>query len=625
MNPQLTEARALHGCSSPLNYLTMSTSSTLPTINRRDLDFQLFEVLDATELTQRVEHAEHDAASFAAVLDVAQQLAADKFQTHYREADLEEPRVVDGKVQLPAQVGEALRAFAQAGFMQADRPFEEGGQQLPFTLLQACLACFQAANISTSSYNFLTIAGAGVIREFGTPDQVRMYVEPMLQARFLGTMCLSEPQAGSGLADLKTRATAQPDGSYRIKGTKMWISAGEHELSENIVHLVLARIDGAPTGTRGISLFIVPRKLVHADGSVGMDNDVTLVGLNHKMGYRGTVNTLLNFGDHDACTGYLVGQPHQGLAYMFHMMNEARISVGTGAAMLGMAGYLYSLDYARNRPQGRLPGAKDPSTPPVAIIEHADIRRMLLTQKAYAEGAVSLCLYAARLVDDVRSGPTPATRERAARLLDILTPIVKSWPSEFCLEANKLAIQVLGGYGYTRDYPVEQYYRDNRINAIHEGTHGIQALDLLGRKVRQDEGVLLALLLQTMREDAHLAADTAATAQASVQLLEAVSRVEQTTATLLAASTDLRLSTANATMYLDMLGHLVVAWMWLRQARVAALAIEADASGQELAFYQGKLQACRYFYRYELSRLEHWLPLLSSPDGLLVELDTSTL
>ena len=603
----------------------MSTSSTLPTIHRRDFDFQLFEVLDAVALTARPEHADHDATSFAAVLDVAQDLAADKFQTHYREADLDEPRIENGKVRVVPGVREALRAFAEAGFMMADRPFDEGGQQLPYTLLQACLACFQAANIGTSSYNFLTMSGASVIREFGTPEQVGTYVRPMLDARFLGTMCLSEPHAGSGLADLRTRAVPQADGSYRIKGTKMWISAGEHELSENIVHLVLARIDGAPAGTRGISLFIVPRRHVNEDGTVGGDNDVTLVGLNHKMGYRGTVNTLLNFGDHDACTGHLIGEPHNGLAYMFHMMNEARISVGTGAAMLGVAGYLYSLDYARTRPQGRLPGAKNPALPPVAIIEHADVRRMLVTQKSYAEGALALCLYAARLVDDVRSGESPEVRTRAARLLEILTPLVKSWPSEFCLEANKLAMQVLGGYGYTRDYPVEQYYRDNRLNLIHEGTHGIQAMDLVARKIRIDGGALFTLLLDTVREDIARAADVPAVAAHARQLEQALQRVQAATAAMQSATADERVYTANATLYLDMLGHVAIAWMWLRQARVAALALAAGASGDERAFYEGKLTACRYFYGYELGRLDHWLPILAAADPLFAALDTATL
>jgi alkylation response protein AidB-like acyl-CoA dehydrogenase len=604
----------------------MSSSSTLPTINRRDFDFQLFEVLQLAALTQRPFYADHDRTSFDAVLDVAQQLAAEKFQTHYRESDLDEPHLVDGKVRVVPGVREALRAFTEAGFLAADRSYDDGGQQLPFTLYQACLACFQAANIGTSSYNFLTISGSGVIREFGTEQQKRKYMAPMLEGRFLGTMCLSEPQAGSGLADLRTRAVPQADGTYRLKGSKMWISAGEHELSENIVHLVLARIDGAPAGTRGISLFIVPRYRVGGDGTLGARNDVSLVGLNHKMGYRGTVNTLLNFGENDDCVGELVGEPHRGLSYMFHMMNEARISVGVGAAMLGSAGYLYSLDYAKTRTQGRLPGAKDPSAPPVPIIEHADVRRMLIAQKSYAEGATALCFYAATLVDDVRTAPEAAQRDRAALLLEMLTPLVKSWPSEFCLEANKLAMQVLGGYGYTRDYPVEQYYRDNRLNLIHEGTHGIQAMDLLGRKVRMNGGAGFELLLATIRRDIAKYGELKATAPYAAQLARALDDVAAATRQLQAAAAgNERVYTANATLYLDMLGHVAIAWMWLRQAGVAAMALEQGARAADTAFYEGKLVACRYFYAYELTRLAHWLPLIASAEALPVDADPAVL
>jgi len=602
----------------------MGSSSTHPTIDRRDLDFQLFEVLDVVALTRRAEHTDHDRATFAAALDVAQQLAADKFQTHYRESDLEEPRIKDGKVWVLPQVKEALGAFAEAGFLTADRRYDEGGQQLPFTVYQACLACFQAANIGTSSYNFLAISAARVISEFGTDEQRRRYAQPMLDGRFLGTMCLSEPQAGSGLADIRTRAVLQPDGRYRLKGAKMWISGGEHELAENIVHLVLARIEGAPSGTRGISLFIVPRRRVGSDGAIGAGNDVTLVGLNHKMGYRGTVNTLLNFGERDECVGELLGEANHGLATMFHMMNEARISVGMGAAMLGIAGYLYSLMYAKERAQGRVPGAKDPRTPPVRIVEHADVRRMLIAQKAYVEGALALGLYAAKLVDDVRTAPTHGERERAATLLEVLTPLVKSWPSEFCLEANKLAMQVLGGYGYARDYPVEQFYRDNRLNLIHEGTHGIQAVDLVDRKIRIDRGEGFKLLMAKMALDSEEGLQSAATAGFAQRLGRAVADVSAATAAMLEAASDARIRTANATLYLDMLGHVAIAWMWLRQAAVSAGRL-AEAGAKDRKFYLGKLAACRYFYTYELSRLAHWLPLLRSAEPLFVEIDPDCL
>lgn len=600
----------------------MSMSSTIPTVNARDLDFQLFEVLAAEGLTERPAYADHDGISLRMTLDVARQIAAEKFQTHHREADTDEPRLENGVVRIIPQVKEALNAFAEAGFMNADRPMEEGGQSLPFTIYQACLACFQAANIATSSYNFLTLSGANVIRSFGTEAQKRRYMDPMLEARFLGTMCLSEPHAGSGLGDLRTRAVPQTDGTYLIKGSKMWISGGSHEMSENIIHLVLARIEGAPAGTRGISLFIVPRHRVSDDGSIGEDNDISLVGINHKMGYRGTVNTLLNFGEHDQCVGELIGEPHKGLSYMFSMMNEARISVGVGATMLGVAGYLYSLDYARNRTQGRLPGQKDPALPTVPIIDHADVRRMLMTQKAYAEGALALCLHAARLVDDERSALTEAERERAVLLLEILTPLVKSWPSEFCLEGNKLAMQVLGGYGYTRDYPVEQFYRDNRLNLIHEGTHGIQAIDLVARKIQMRDGAAFNLLLSDIRAEAG-ADHPPATAGFASRLAIIADRVETATRDMLAQSPDPIRQTANATTYLDMLGHVAVGWMWLRQARVAATALDAGATGGDVDFYRGKLAACRYFFDFELGRLDHWLPLIASADPLFTDLDTA--
>ena len=367
-----------------------------------------------------------------------------------------------------------------------------GGAQLPIAVAQAGFAWFSAANVSTAGYMFLTMASANMLAKFGTDDQIESFVQPMLAGRFSGTMALSETQAGSSLADVMTRAEPQPDGTYRLFGSKMWISGAEHELTENIVNLVLAKIPGSAAGTKGISLFIVPKYLVDADGTIGERNDVALVGLNHKMGQRGTTNTVLNFGDGSftpagkpGAVGYLVGEPHRGITYMFTMMNEARLGVGMGAVALGYTGYLKSLRYARERQQGRPLTAKEPLTPQVPIIEHADVKRMLLAQKAYVEGGLALLLYCAKLIDIQHSSDSEEERANAELLLDILTPMAKSWPSQWCLEANSLAIQVHGGYGYTREYDVEQHYRDNRLNLIHEGTHGIQSLDLLGRKVRQ--------------------------------------------------------------------------------------------------------------------------------------------
>lgn len=599
----------------------MLATTALP-FDRRDFDFQLFEVLNLPQLASRAPFADYDQDVMAAALDLAENIARDSFLPGYRRSDAEEPYVdEDGRVVLILEIAAAVSAFVENGFMSAHLPYDEGGQQMPWTLLQSCYSMFQVANIGATIYYFLTLSAANVLRAHGTEEQQRLFMRPMLEGRFLGTMCLSEPQAGSSLADLRTRAIPQPDGSYRIQGTKMWISGGEHELSENIVHLVLARIDGAPAGTRGISLFIVPKRQLNEDGSAGPSNHIGLVGLNHKMGYRGATNTVLNFSEDGDTIGYLVGEPHNGLAPMFLMMNEARISVGAGATMLGVAGYQYSLAYARERQQGRLPDNKDPAQPPVALIEHADVRRMLLMQKAFVEGALGLCLFAAWLVDEEQTAPEAEARETARRLLAILTPIVKSWPSEFCLEANKQAIQVLGGYGYTRDYPVEQYYRDNRLNLIHEGTNGIQAIDLVGRKLAAENGALWQALLAAIRTD--VAAAPSALAEEAQALGAAVDRAERVAATLLAACADSAARrVANATPFQDALGHICIGWMWLRQAAAATRALDINAEGD---FYRGKLAACRYFFRHELPRTGPWLDVVEACDSTLLDTDPSWL
>ncbi len=414
-------------------------------LSSRNLAFELYEVLDAEALTQRPRFAEHSRETFDAALGTARSLAEKLFAPHNRKGDEHEPLYENGSATLIPEVKPAVDAFLDAGFLNATRSFEQGGMQLPTLLSQACFAHFQAANVGSSAYPFLTMGAANLIESFGSEEQKQRFLQPMIEGRFFGTMALTEPHAGSSLSDIRTRAEPAADGSYRIKGNKIFISGGDHPLSENIVHMVLAKLPDAPPGVKGISLFIVPKFLVNADGSLGPRNDVILAGLFHKMGYRGTTSTALNFGDNGACVGYLVGKPHHGLAYMFQMMNEARIGVGMGAVMLGYAGYLYSLEYARERPQGRLPDGKDPSAPQVAIIRHADVRRMLLTQKAYVEGAFDLGLYAARLFDDSQTLEDDEQRRQAHELLDLLTPIVKSWPSEFCLKANELAIQILGG------------------------------------------------------------------------------------------------------------------------------------------------------------------------------------
>ncbi|WP_119157155.1 acyl-CoA dehydrogenase [Caldimonas tepidiphila] len=585
-------------------------------IHRRELDFQLFELLDAEGLTRRARYAEHSRETFTAAIDSAHAIATEHFVPHNRKSDEHEPRFEDGRVVIIPEVKAALDAQTGAGWIAATHDEALGGMQLPVLVAQACGSLFKGANVATSSYAMLTTANANVIRRFGSEAQQRRYLPGLLAGRFFGTMALTEPQAGSSLSDLKTSATPRGDGTYSIRGQKIFISGGDHELSENIVHLVLARIEGAPPGVKGISLFIVPKHRVDDAGRVGERNDVTLAGLIHKMGWRGTTSTVLSFGDRGDCVGELVGEPHQGLACMFHMMNEARIGVGLGAVMLGWRGYLASLDYARNRPQGRLPGSKDPTEPQLPLIRHADIRRMLLAQKAYVEGGYGLCLYAARLVDEQKTAEDEAARREAGLLLDLLTPVVKSWPSQWCLEANSLAIQIHGGYGYTRDYPVEQFYRDNRLNPIHEGTHGIQALDLLGRKVVMQQGAALAALAQRVQQTVAQALGVPEL-RAEAQALEAaLGEVRQTLAVIgPLLREDGERALANASVFLEAFGHTVIAWNWLQQA-LAAQAALPRASGEDEAFYRGKLHACRWFYRWELPRTRAQHELLRSLDDL---------
>ncbi|SDA31812.1 butyryl-CoA dehydrogenase [Pseudomonas sp. NFPP10] len=584
-------------------------------LSSRNLAFELYEVLDAEGLTQRERFAEHNRETFDAALGTARSIAEKFFAPHNRKGDEHEPRYEDGQAVLIPEVKPAVDAFLEAGFLNAARSFEAGGMQLPTLLSQACFAHFQAANAASTSYPFLTMGAANLIESFGTEEQKQRFLQPMIDGRFFGTMALTEPHAGSSLSDIRTRAEPAADGSYRLKGNKIFISGGDHPLSENIVHMVLAKLPDAPPGVKGISLFIVPKFLVNDDGSLGPRNDVLLAGLFHKMGWRGTTSTALNFGDNGQCVGYLVGKPHHGLSYMFQMMNEARIGVGMGAVMLGYAGYLYSLEYARERPQGRLPDSKDPSTAPVAIIQHADVRRMLLTQKAYVEGAFDLGLYAARLFDDTTTLADAAERQQAHELLDLLTPIVKSWPSEFCLKANELAIQILGGHGYTREYPVEQYYRDNRLNPIHEGTHGIQSLDLLGRKLAQNGGAGLKRLVRLIAETGERAGAHQSLDALRLPLEQLVTRLQNVTLGLLGdlASGKVTSTLANSALYLKAFGHAVIGWRWLEQAIRAEEGL-AQAVAADRDFYLGKLQAARYFLTWEVPGCQHELALLEARD-----------
>lgn len=593
----------------------LATPTTRVAPRRRELDFQLFEVLDVAALLDLPYFAEHDRATLGGILDTAYEIAGETFAPFAAELDAFPFRLVDGAVATPDSLKRAVKAYVEAGFMGATFPEADGGLQLPATISSAAGIVFNAANGSANAYAFLTIGAAHLLAAFGDDEQRARWMAPMVEGRYFGTMALSEPQAGSSLGDITTLATPHGDGTYRLTGSKMWISAAEHDLSENIVNLVLAKLPDAPPGVKGISLFIVPKFLLDEQGRPAQRNDVTVTGLNHKLGQRGVINTVLTFGEKDACVGYLVGAPHDGMRQMFHMMNEARIAVGAGAAALNLAAFEYSLQYAKDRPQGRRLTDKNPAAPPVPIVEHADVRRMLLAQKAIAEGGLALVLYCAYLVDLATASQDAGEREGANLLLDVLTPIAKTWPSERGIDSTSLAIQVLGGYGYTPDYPVERYWRDQRLNPIHEGTTGIQGLDLLGRKVRMHGGAGLRIFLDAVARDLDLARDVEALVEECGRLAAACERLAAVTRTLLEAQIELgpERALAGSTEYLDAFGTIAVAWRWLVQARIAANAPPDD-------FRAGKLAACRYFVRNELAAAVATLDRLASLDDLVANL-----
>lgn len=582
-------------------------------INEFEMPFQLYDVLDAEGLCQSPRFSEYNRETFDAVLDTANKIATDLFLPHNHVADQNEPTFDGQKVHMIDDVKVAFDAFREAGFISARYSYEDGGMQLPETVITAMSGYFMAANPSTTGYPFLTAAAINVISHFADDELKSQFMPRMLTGEFTGTMALTEPHAGSSLADIKTTATPQADGTYRISGSKIYISGGDHELSDNIVHLVLAKIPGGPAGVKGISLFVVPKYRLESNGQVGQHNDVQLAGLLHKLGYRGTTSTVLSFGEKDDCHGYLVGEEHKGLSYMFMMMNEARIGVGFGAAMIGYRGYQYSLEYAKERTQGRAAPNVKPTDAPAEIIKHGDVRRMLLAQKAFTEGGMALCLYGSNLLDRIAVCEDKQELQALKQLLDLLTPIIKSWPSEYGPKANDLGIQVLGGAGYTREYFAEQFWRDNRLNPIHEGTNGIQALDLTFRKIWQSNGEGIACLQREILatfETAKGPETQALVASVSPYLGKLHTLLQTLAKEMQQPQVQLTLS-ANAQAMMNVFASIVVSWMWIRQANAAEQALQSTTDENKANFYKGKIQAAKYYIDWELPLINRDLTLLT--------------
>jgi butyryl-CoA dehydrogenase len=594
--------------------------------SKRDLKFNLYELLHVGELNKYPYYEDHSSETFDLVLESAGQIAEKMLLPLLTEMDRDEPQLVDGKIKVHEGMKAIVKKFGDDGWINATFSYDEGGQQLPALVHNAAAFVFQSANYSASVFPFLTTGASNLIRTFGSNELKATYLENMFAGKWQGTMALTEPDAGSSLSDITTSATpTDEEGVYKIKGQKIYISCGDHDACENIIHLMLVKIAGGPAGAKGISLFVVPQQRITENGLE--PNDVATAGIYHKMGYKGAPIAHLMMGAEDNCTGYLVGEPHKGLSYMFQMMNEARVGVGMNAAAIGTAAYYASLQYAKERPQGRKVTEKNSGQPQVSIIQHADVKRMLLFQKSVVEGSLALLLYCSKLADIAHVG-TGEEKLEAALLLDFLTPIAKSYPSEMCCLTTSAAVQVLGGAGYTTDFPVEQFYREARIHPIHEGTTGIHGMDLLGRKVTMANGRAAVLFFNACGKIIHDAKGISTLENNASELENSLRTLQQVTNHLLgiAKQGDTEAYFSDATLFLEMTGIIAIAWQWLKMGVVVQKALDSETIHEmDKNFYNGKLAAMKYFFAYELIKVEGLAKCLQEENKVTIETEADWL
>lgn len=586
-------------------------------VSERNLKFLLYEVFDTEALTRYPYFSEHSREMFDMIQDTAMKLGREKLKACLVEMDRVSPRLENGRVLVHPAVRDLMNEFGEGGWISSTAPMELGGQQLPHVVDLVPRFIFAAANYSGSVYPMLTTEAALLIASFGTEEQKETYLPPMFAGKWQGTMALTEPQAGSSLADISTTAEPTDQGYYKIRGQKIFISGSDHDGVDNVVQLLLARIKGAPAGVRGISLFIVPNKRIAENGEL-VPNDLSIAGVYHKLGYRGCPINQLSLGEEDDCRGWLVGEPNKGLSYMFQMMNAARVGVGLGAAAIASAAYYASLEYAKERPQGRRSSEKDPSLPQVPIINHADVKRMLLFQRAVVEGSLAL-LCQCSLYHDQHIVLEGEEKEKVEMLLDLLTPVAKSYPSEMGIVSVSQGLQILGGYGYCDEFPLEQYYRDVRIHPIHEGTTGIHGITLLGRNVPMKKGKAFECFAGEIRKVIGEAEKLPETSPLARKLEEALVTLEKVSAFLMKqAGGDPDIFLADATLYLEAFGIVTIAWQWLIQAIAATKGLGGATLEDETHFYQGKLFTARYFFSYELPKIDGLVKRLYENDGLTV-------
>jgi alkylation response protein AidB-like acyl-CoA dehydrogenase len=591
-------------------------------VSERNIKFLLYEVFDVESLTKYEYYSEHNRKMFNLVLKAAVKLGKDLLFPIFEEMDRNQPELVNGEVKVHPAVKTIMKEFGEGGWISSRVPFDQDGEQLPSMVADSCDFIFAAANYSANTYPGLTFGASHLIESFGSKELYDCYVSKMRSGEWQGTMALTEPEAGSSLSDITTMAGPTTEGYYCIKGQKIFISAGDHDGVDNVVHLMLAKIEGAPAGAKGISLFVVPKKRIDDKGDL-VPNDVVASGVYHKLGYRGCPIVQLSIGDKNDCRGWLVGEPHSGLRYMFQMMNEARIGVGMGATAMATAAYYAALDYSKTRLQGRKLSRKDPNLPSVPIIEHADVKRMLLFQRAVIEGCQSLLMHCSKLVDFQKVLEGEA-KEKYHLLLEILTPVAKSYPSEMGIQSISQGLQCLGGSGYCDDYPLEQYYRDCRIHPIHEGTTGIQGMDLLGRKVIVKNGKAFLLYINEVHDTIVAAKEFKVLEKFANELNESQTKLQEVTRHLLSIAQQQgpEAFLADATLYLEFFGIVTIAWQWLLQGIAAQKALKNDARKKDINFYEGKMFTLRYFFGYELPKTLGLAKRLMDDDRLTVEMQT---
>ena len=573
----------------------MATQSN-PLIDDSLVDFLLYSVLDAESLCELEAYEQHSKETFDMFIDSVRRFARQDLLPTYKPMDEEPPVFRDGRIHTHPSLPALYEAMIDLGVLTATRPESVGGQQIPMLVYTMASAYLMAANLGAYGFVGLTHGAAHLIEAFGSDEVKERFMTKMYDGEWTGTMALTEPHAGSSLGDITTTATPTEDGHYLIKGSKIFISGADHQVTDNVVNLALGRIAGAPDGTKGISLFAIPR--LREEGGELVPNDVTVAGLIHKIGWKGLPSLALEFGDEGDCRGWLVGEPNQGLRYMFQMMNEARIMVGVNGTATASVAYHESLAYARDRKQGRKLGSRGGEM--VSIIEHADVRRMLLRQKAIIEGSLALLGTVSRYSDIAAHGATDEARERADLLLNLLTPIAKTFPAEKGFESNVLAVQILGGYGYTSEYLPEAYLRDQKLNTLHEGTNGIQSMDLLGRKVMSKGGAPLRALAEEIGSTIARARKAGCDDALCTALENAVGTVGAITMELgqRGMSGDADAMLGHSWDYLDMFATLVIGWQWLNMAAVAKAAPLSDERKHAID------AAAQYWIRTEVPRVE---------------------